>query len=130
MLRICRTEQCARGLNNVRSLRALGSLETAGTTPRQVGPRSRFVEERPGFDGRGIMSLLSLSDVAVSYGATDILDGVTCEANLGERIGLVGRNGAGKTTLLRVLSGNERRRHLGKTGRAFRLRSCRAALHP
>ncbi|HEX5369766.1 MAG TPA: ABC-F family ATP-binding cassette domain-containing protein, partial [Dehalococcoidia bacterium] len=54
------------------------------------------------------MSLLSLSDVAVSYGATDILDGVTCEANLGERIGLVGRNGAGKTTLLRVLAGNER----------------------
>ncbi len=54
------------------------------------------------------MSLLSLSDVSVSYGAVDILDGVTCEANLGERIGLVGRNGAGKTTLLRVLSGNER----------------------
>jgi ATP-binding cassette subfamily F protein 3 len=53
------------------------------------------------------MSLLSLSNVAVSYGANDILESITCEANPGERIGLVGRNGAGKTTLLRVLAGNE-----------------------
>jgi len=54
------------------------------------------------------MSLLSLSNVAVSYGANDILESISCEANPGERIGLVGRNGAGKTTLLRVLAGSER----------------------
>jgi len=54
------------------------------------------------------MSLLSLSDVSVSFGANDILEGITCEANPGDRIGLVGRNGAGKTTLLRVLAGSEK----------------------
>ena len=53
------------------------------------------------------MSLISLSNVSVSFGANDILDNVTCEANLRERIGLVGRNGAGKTTLLHVLAGLE-----------------------
>ena len=56
------------------------------------------------------MSLISLSNVSVSFGANDILDSVTCEANLHERIGLVGRNGAGKTTLLHVLAGLERAR--------------------
>jgi ATP-binding cassette subfamily F protein 3 len=54
------------------------------------------------------MSLLSLNDVAVSFGANDIVTGVACEANPGDRIGLVGRNGAGKTSLLRILSGAER----------------------
>jgi ATP-binding cassette, subfamily F, member 3 len=43
----------------------------------------------------------------VSFGANDVLEDVTCEANLGDRIGLVGRNGAGKTTLLRVMAGLE-----------------------
>ncbi len=64
------------------------------------------------------MSLLSLSDVSVSYGAVDILDGVTCEANLGERIGLVGRNGAGKTTLLRVCPATSGRRPVSVMPRA------------
>jgi ATP-binding cassette, subfamily F, member 3 len=53
------------------------------------------------------MSLLSLSNISVAFGGDDILDAITCEANAGERIGLVGRNGTGKTTLLRVLAGGE-----------------------
>jgi ATP-binding cassette, subfamily F, member 3 len=53
------------------------------------------------------MSLLSLSNISVAFGGDDILRGITCEANAGERIGLVGRNGTGKTTLLRVLAGAE-----------------------
>ena len=64
------------------------------------------------------MSLLSLDSVGVSFGATDVFEGVSCEANLGDRIGLVGRNGAGKTSLLRVMAGVERptsgRRHLAR----------------
>jgi ATP-binding cassette, subfamily F, member 3 len=53
------------------------------------------------------MSLLSLSNISVAFGGDDILDAITCEANAGERIGLVGRNGTGKTTLLRILAGSE-----------------------
>ena len=53
------------------------------------------------------MSLLSLSNVSVAFGGDVILDSITCEANAGERIGLLGRNGTGKTTLLRSLDGGE-----------------------
>jgi len=52
------------------------------------------------------MTLLSLNNVAVSFGAEDVLEGITAAINSGDRIGLVGRNGAGKTTLLHVLEGS------------------------
>ena len=51
------------------------------------------------------MSLLSIQEIRVSFGADDVLRGVSCEINAGDRIGLVGRNGVGKTTLLRVIAG-------------------------
>ena len=64
------------------------------------------------------MSLLSLSNISVAFGGDTVLEAITCEANHGERIGLVGRNGTGKTTLLRVLAGNERlgggKRHVAR----------------
>ena len=52
------------------------------------------------------MSLLSLTNIDVSFGVHDILRGISCEVNPGDRIGLVGRNGAGKTTLLQVVTGS------------------------
>lgn len=51
--------------------------------------------------------LFRLSDVHKSYGAQEVLRGVTFQLNPGEHVGLVGRNGAGKTTILRLIAGTE-----------------------
>jgi ATP-binding cassette subfamily F protein 3 len=67
------------------------------------------------------MSLVSLENISLSFGPHDILTGLSCEANQGERIGLVGRNGAGKTSLLHVLAGlvkpTSGKRHLARNTR-------------
>ncbi|HSB09059.1 MAG TPA: ABC-F family ATP-binding cassette domain-containing protein [Blastocatellia bacterium] len=51
--------------------------------------------------------LFRLNDVFKSYGASDVLRGVTFQINPRERVGLVGRNGAGKTTIFRLVTGQE-----------------------
>ncbi len=51
------------------------------------------------------MSLLSLKDIKKSWGAREILSGVSFAVSPGEKIGLIGRNGSGKTTLLDIISG-------------------------
>ena len=50
------------------------------------------------------MTILSLSNVRVEFGATTILRDVTFTVAAGECWGIVGRNGAGKTTLFRLIS--------------------------
>ncbi|MBX7221386.1 MAG: ABC-F family ATP-binding cassette domain-containing protein [Blastocatellia bacterium] len=47
--------------------------------------------------------LFRFDDVHKSYGATEVLRGVTFQVNPGEKVGLVGRNGAGKSTLFKLL---------------------------
>ena len=49
--------------------------------------------------------LLSVSSIAVSYGRTQILRGVSLDLGSREVVCVIGRNGAGKTTLLRALMG-------------------------
>jgi ATP-binding cassette, subfamily F, member 3 len=51
--------------------------------------------------------LLRLEEVHRSYGAFDVLRGVTFQVNPGEHAGIVGANGAGKTTIFRLISGSE-----------------------
>lgn len=49
-------------------------------------------------------ALLSVNDIALSYGAQTLLEGATFAVAAGEKIGLVGRNGCGKTSLLKILT--------------------------
>ena len=48
------------------------------------------------------MALISVNDVSIRFRGPALLDGVSCQIEAGQRIGLLGRNGSGKTTLLRM----------------------------
>jgi ATP-binding cassette subfamily F protein 3 len=52
------------------------------------------------------LSLVSLRDVGVAFGAESVLQGVTFRVEIRERIAVVGANGAGKTTLLTLINGS------------------------
>src|SRR5919205_1266446 len=65
--------------------------------------------------------LFRLEEVHKSYGAQDVLRGVTFQINPAERVGLVGRNGAGKTTVFRLVTGREE----SDRGEVIRLRGLR-----
>ena len=49
--------------------------------------------------------LIQLTDIALTFGGTSLLEGVDLAVGAGERICLVGRNGSGKSTLLRIAAG-------------------------
>ena len=51
------------------------------------------------------MSLISVSNLGISFGATTLLKDVTFTVGAGDRWGIVGRNGSGKTSLFRILTG-------------------------
>ncbi|QDU27334.1 ABC transporter ATP-binding protein uup [Anatilimnocola aggregata] len=51
------------------------------------------------------MPLVTVRDLRIGYRGPLLLDGVNCQIDAGQRIGLLGRNGAGKTTFIRILTG-------------------------
>jgi len=51
------------------------------------------------------MTLISVSNAAVEFGATTLFTDITFTVAQGDRWGIVGRNGTGKTTLFKLLTG-------------------------
>ena len=49
--------------------------------------------------------MIQFTNVAKTFRRARVLDGITLNIGLGERIALIGSNGAGKTTLIRCLLG-------------------------
>ena len=51
------------------------------------------------------MSSLEIQDLAVCYGRTDAVRGISLQVGAGQVVCLIGANGAGKTTTMRAISG-------------------------
>jgi len=51
------------------------------------------------------VTLLSLANVGVSFGATELFKNVAFTAAVGERWGIIGRNGAGKSSIFKLITG-------------------------
>lgn len=54
------------------------------------------------------MSLITLKNIQLAFGAAPILDGVQFSLKKGERICLIGRNGEGKSSLLKLIDGQQK----------------------
>jgi ATP-binding cassette, subfamily F, member 3 len=52
------------------------------------------------------VTLLSLANVGVSFGATKLFKNVTFTVAEGERWGIIGRNGAGKSSIFKLITGD------------------------
>jgi ATP-binding cassette subfamily F protein 3 len=52
------------------------------------------------------VTLLSVSNVGISFGATELFRNITFTVAEGERWGIIGRNGAGKTSIFKVITGD------------------------
>lgn len=53
------------------------------------------------------MTIISLEDIAMSYGPRQLFEGVTFGLEDNDKVGLIGLNGSGKSTLLRIIAGQE-----------------------
>jgi ATP-binding cassette subfamily F protein 3 len=72
------------------------------------------------------MSIVTVTDLAKSYGAQDVFEGFSFEIAHGAKIALVGPNGSGKTTLLRLVAGLDQ----PDAGQVHRMRGLRIGYLP
>jgi ATP-binding cassette subfamily F protein uup len=72
------------------------------------------------------MTIISLEDIAMSYGPRQLFEGVTFGLEDDDKVGLIGLNGSGKSTLLRIIAGREK----PQTGRAIIANECVVAYLP
>lgn len=68
-------------------------------------PLPAFPPPPHSFPAAPFMPLVSVKDLRIGYRGPPLLDGVSCQIEPGQRIGLLGRNGSGKTTFMRILCG-------------------------
>jgi ATP-binding cassette subfamily F protein 3 len=52
------------------------------------------------------VTILSLSNIGVSFGATELFKNITFTVAEGERWGIIGRNGAGKSSIFKLITGD------------------------
>ncbi len=87
----------------VRARVASALRRPADAARARVALRSRRRAVGARLDGSG--PLLTVRDVEVSYGKTQVLFGVSCHVDRHEIVALLGTNGAGKSTLLSAIAG-------------------------
>lgn len=51
------------------------------------------------------LTIIELKNVTKTYGPINVLNNISLQVNMGEKIALIGTNGSGKTTLLRIING-------------------------
>ena len=57
--------------------------------------------------------MLKITDLTLHYGHSQILNGISMEAAVGEVTCVMGTNGVGKTSLIKAISGTHPRSGLG-----------------
>ncbi|QYB00186.1 ATP-binding cassette domain-containing protein (plasmid) [Rhodococcus sp. USK10] len=94
------------------ALKRIGPLGRIGQTRRskraerrQAQLHRRFGEGGAGAPRSSGDTVLSVHELAVTFGATRALDGVDFEVRGGEVLGIIGSNGSGKTTLVDAITG-------------------------
>jgi ABC-type branched-subunit amino acid transport system ATPase component/ABC-type branched-subunit amino acid transport system permease subunit len=80
--------------------RLLGDLDKVADTV-VPHPRLRSVDPRETDPGRTLVG----TDIGVTFGGVNAVDGVNISVGAGQRLAIVGANGAGKTTLFNALTG-------------------------
>jgi ATP-binding cassette subfamily F protein 3 len=91
---------------NTKATQVQSRLKKLEKTERIVVPRAtrkiRFSFPEPPRSGNVV---ITLKDIAKSYGADPVYTCLNLALERGDRVALVGPNGAGKTTLLKILAG-------------------------